>query len=325
MVIISHNIICKGDRMRKSIALSTTRGLVAAASALALLGVAACGTDSEEPAAESIVVTDATGTTVTLEGPAGRIACLTMICVDALKEVGITPVAYREDLALDDRFFGPDADMRKITGGFGEENVEDIAMSEPDLVIGLGGVQDGLRAAVEESAPLYLVDPSSWQDSVEFLRTVGQLTGKQAEADAAAQSFVERVETARQNRSDLTTLSMYGEPGSLGVDSVETPVGSLLAEVSDYPWPAGTDAFATVSVEQIAGVNPDVIFAQAFSSGDDAEPLSARLATNPIWPSIAAAQNNRVVEVEASLWATGRGTVSLGIVLDEVTDELAKS
>jgi iron complex transport system substrate-binding protein len=99
-------------------------------------------------------------------------------------------------------------------------------------------------------------------------------------------------------------------------------VGSLLAEVSRYPWAAGTDAFATVSVEQIASVNPDVIFAQAFSAGSDSEPLSVRLAANPVWPTISAAENDRVVEVEADVWATGRGTVSLGIVLDVVMAEL---
>jgi iron complex transport system substrate-binding protein len=305
---------------------STTRRLAVAASALALLASAvACSGEDAGSSTAAITVTDSTGTTVTLDGPADRIACLTMMCVDALKEVGIVPVAYREELAVDDRFFGSQTQMRQITGGFGEENVEDIALAEPDLVIGLGGVQDGLRGAVTEYAPLYLVNPTSWRDSVEFLRTVGQLTGKQAQADAAAQRFIDRVEDARQNQSDLTTLSMYGEPGSLGVDSVETPVGSLLAEVSNYPWQAGTDAFATVSVEQIAAVDPDVVFAQAFSSGDDTEPLSARLSANPVWPSISAAQNNRVVEVEASVWATGRGTVSLGIVLDVVTAELASA
>jgi iron complex transport system substrate-binding protein len=329
MVIISHNIICKGDRMRKFTPLSglptRTRRLAVAASALALLAsaVACSGEDVDAaPSADVITVTDSTGTAVTLDAPAERIACLTMMCVDALKEVGIVPVAYREELAVDDRFFGPDTQMRQITGGFGEENVEDIALSQPDLVIGLGGVQDGLRGAVTESAPLYLVNPTSWRDSIEFLRTVGQLTGRQAQADAAAQRFIDRVGDAQQNRSDLTTLSMYGEPGSLGVDSVETPVGSLLAEISNYPWQAGADAFATVSVEQIAAVDPDVIFAQAFSSGEDTEPLSARLAANPVWPSISAAQNDRVVEVEASVWATGRGTISLGIVLDAATAEL---
>ena len=156
--------------------------------ALGLLAVAACvltacGGGGSEPdtaaaattADSAITVTDDLGSVVTLDAHAERIACLTLICVDALKEVGITPVAYREDLALDPRYAGPDAEMRKITGGFGEENVEDIALSEPDLVIGLGGVQDGLRGAVEEVAPMYLANPATWQDSVEFLRTVGEL------------------------------------------------------------------------------------------------------------------------------------------------------
>ncbi|MDQ1106355.1 ABC transporter substrate-binding protein [Nocardioides zeae] len=289
-----------------------------------------CASDSSDAASGSsggaeagpVSATDATGVEVTLDAPAERIACLTMICVDALTEVGITPVAYRDQLALDERYAGPDADMREITGGFGEENVEDIALAAPDLVIGLAGAQDGLREAVEEIAPLYLVDPTSWEESLDVLRTVGDLTGTSEQADAAADAFTERVEQAAEHRSDLTTLSMFGEPGSLGVDSVATPVGSLLAEVSDYPWEAGADPFATVAVEQIAAVDPDVVFAQAFSASSDSEPLSERLASDPQWAQLTAARDDRVVEVEASVWATGRGTISLGIVLDQVEDEL---
>ena len=272
-----------------------------------------------------VTVTDDTGVEITVEQPAARIACLTMICVDALTEVGIAPVAYRDQLALDERYAGPDADMREITGGFGEENIEDVVLSTPDLVIGLAGVQDGLRTAVEKAAPLYLVDPASWRDSVEFLRTIGDLTSTGEAADAAADAFTERVESAAAEPSDLTTLSMYGEPGSLGVDSTETPTGSLLAEVSDYPWPAGDDPFASVAVEQIAEVDPDVVFAQAFSASDDSEPLSERLATDPTWAQLTAAKQGRVVEVEADVWATGRGTISLGLVLDTVEQELAGS
>lgn len=316
---------------------SPSRGVRRLRPALAAVGVlalgagvlAGCASDSSEAAPGSgggaggaVRATDATGVEVALDAPAQRIACLTMICVDALTEVGITPVAYRDQLALDERYAGPDADMREITGGFGEENVEDIALAAPDLVIGLAGAQDGLRDAVEEIAPLYLVDPGSWTESVDVLRTVGELTGTQEAADAAADAFAERVEHAAEHRSDLTTLSMFGEPGSLGVDSVATPVGSLLAEVSDYPWEAGADPFATVAVEQVAAVDPDVVFAQAFSASSDTEPLSERLASDPQWAQLAAARNDRVVEVEAPVWATGRGTISLGIVLDQVEAEL---
>lgn len=308
-----------------------TRPLALATAALLWAGLASgCGTsdtgaDASAGASKSgpVTVTDDTGVEMTLEQPAVRVACLTMICVDALTEVGITPVAYRDPLALDERYAGPDADMREVTGGFGEENVEDVVLSTPDLVIGLAGVQDGLRGAVEKAAPLYLVDPASWRDSVEFLRTIGDLTGTRKAADAKADAFTERVESAATERSDLTTLSMYGEPGSLGVDSEATPTGSLLAEVSDYPWPAGDDPFASIAVEQIAKVDPDVIFAQAFSASDDTEPLSERLATDPTWAELTAAKKGRVIEVEAAVWATGRGTISLGLVLDTVEKELA--
>jgi len=317
--------------MRKPI-----RPLTLTATAVLWAGLASgCGTSEAETSSPApstdtstsgpITVTDDTGVAMTLAQPATRIACLTMICVDALTEVGIAPVAYRDLLALDERYAGPDADMREVTGGFGEENIEDVVLSTPDLVIGLAGVQDGLRNAVEKAAPLYLVDPTSWRDSVEFLRMIGDLTGTREEADVKADAFTDRVEAAAAERSDLTTLSMYGEPGSLGVDSVATPTGSLLAEVSDYPWPAGDDPFASVAVEQIAQVDPDVVFAQAFSASDDTEPLSDRLATDPTWAQLTAAKEGRVIEVEASVWATGRGTISLGLVLDTVEEQLAES
>lgn len=305
----------------------TRAATVAVTALLTAAALAGCGSseaaDDTPAGADALTLTDDTGVEIRLDGPVSRIACLTMICVDALTEVGITPVAYRDALATDERYAGPDADMREITGGFGEENVEDIALATPDLVIGLAGAQDGLRAAVEEHAPLYLVDPRSWQDSVAFLRTVGEITGTTTTADEKADAFTARVEEAASERSELTTLSMYGEPGSLGVDSVETPVGSLLAEVSDYPWPAAEDPFANVAVEQIAKADPDLVFAQAFSASDDTEPLSARLASDPTWAGLTAARQDHVIEVEAAVWATGRGTRSLGFVLDTVEESLA--
>lgn len=305
-----------------------TRPAAVATSALLATGLlAACGSSNDAntnrgtDSNATIAITDDAGVDITLDGPATRIACLTMICVDALTEVGIEPVAYREALALDERYLGPDSSAREITGGFGEENVEDIALATPDLVIGLAGAQDGLRAPVEEHAPLYLVNPKSWEDSVAFLRTIGKITDTEAIAEQKASAFTDRVAAAP--KSELTTLSMYGEPGTLGVDSVETPVGSLLAEVSTYPWPAGSDPFASIAVEQIKKVDPDVIFAQAFSASNDTEPLSDRLAADPVWAQLSATRTDRVTEVEAAVWATGRGTISLGLVLDTVEKELS--
>ena len=80
-----------------------------------------------------------------------------------------------------------------------------------------------------------------------------------------------------------------------------------------------------MAVEQIAKVDPDVVFARAFSASDDTEPLSERLAADPTWAQLGAAKDGRVVEVEAAVWATGRGTISLGLVLDTVEQTLEAS
>ena len=67
----------------------------------------------------------------------------------------------------------------------------------------------------------------------------------------------------------------------------------------------------------------DLVFAQAFSASDDTEPLGERLASDPTWAGLTAARTDHVVEVEAAVWATGRGTRSLGFVLDTVEETLA--
>ena len=71
-------------------------------------------------------------------------------------------------------FFGSRADeFRLIGGSFFEPSLEDIAASEPDLVIGLSGVHDGLRDALRPIAPLYIVNPLTYEDSINYLKEIG--------------------------------------------------------------------------------------------------------------------------------------------------------
>lgn len=310
------------------------------ATALAGLLLAGCSTDAAEDTAtaEGGAVqthTDASGTELELPGEVTRIACLTAICGDALAELDLQPVAYRDRLVVDDRFWGPDTDMVEITGAFGEENLEDVASAEPDLVVGLLGAHDGLRAGLEPIAPLLLVDPQSWQDSVEVLELMGELTGRQDRATAAAEAFTATLEEAREEadrRADAaggpaSSMAVYGSPDGLSVDSDATPVGSVLAELGEYPWSGdvagGHSPAVPVSVEEVLAVDPDVVFAQTLSFGAvEATPLSQELAADPVWASLGAVRDGRVTEVDATLWGTGRGTRTLTLVLEEALDLL---
>jgi len=75
------------------------------------------------PLEPSLTVTDPQGKTLTLTKRPERIVCLNGLC----------------------------------------EDVEAIAAMRPDLVIGLPGVHDPLREAVERFAPLWTPDPATWE------------------------------------------------------------------------------------------------------------------------------------------------------------------
>ncbi|MGI5127798.1 ABC transporter substrate-binding protein [Pseudonocardia sp. CA-107938] len=279
--------------------------------------------------------TDGSGAPVTVNGPVSRVVCLTGICDDALLELGLEPVASREagahDLLAQPAFLGPDAAAKipTIGGGFGEENVEDVIKARPELVIGLAGVHDGLRPAVESAAPLYLAKVTKYQDSIDFLTWMGEITGRTHQAAAAVERFQTKIAAARANPSPLTSLSLAGVDANFDVSTESSLLGSILGLVGKYPWQetAGGShepGTATYSLEEILRTDPDVIFVSTIQvTAEPPTPISYALADNPVWGRLKAVRSGQVVDTDALFWITGRGTRSLGIVLDQAQQELA--
>ena len=279
------------------------------------------------PSPSTISLTDSTGEELTFTTRPVRVACLTEICPDIMAELGLEPVAINDPLSTDPRFFGNRADEFRVIGGsFFEPSLEDIAAAEPDLVIGLGGVHDGLRDALRPIAPLYIVNPLTYEDSINYLKEIGAAMGRSAEAEEAAQRFLSKLEDYRaRSPKDRTALVMYGSDVNFGIDTEGALTGGLLAEVTGYPWPKpppdqGGHASGGMqfSLEGVLSVDPDVIFIQTIAfPGFQPPPLAEQLADNPLWGELRAVRNGEVHEVSFSLWSTGRGTRSLGLVLDE--------
>ncbi len=279
----------------------------------------------------SLTVTDASGKTLTLPEAPRRIVCLTGICDDMLVELGLTPAATATPklLSRPDYLGAAAARVPVIPGGFGAEDVAAIARAEPDLVIGLAGVHDQLRAAVEKFAPLWVVKVGDHEDSVAHLRTLAALTGRgaqQAEAETRFRAKVaEGLATARAKGLDrVTALAMYGG-SSVGVNTTDDVLGGFLSRFFAYPWPSKGGGFETAqaySVEEILAKAPQVIFVQSFAFGGG-KPVTETYRDNPVWKRIPAVAGGKVFEVRPELWASGRGTRAFGIILDEAIAKAA--
>lgn len=310
--------------------------------ALAVLGLTACSPapSAEQPAAPpapvvrtaeplsaSLAVTDPHGTRVTLTKPAERIVCLNGLCDDLLADLGLPPVATSNPTLVTHPAILGEAGkaVPTVPGPFGGEDVEAIAGLRPDLVIGLPGVHDTLRPAIEKFAPLWTADPATWEESVGYLRALGALTGRTTEAVAAENRFrghlADAMATTHQNgQAAKRILLMYGSVDAIGVDTTASLKGHLLGLLYTYPFQVkegGADTASNFSVEELLARQPDVVFVYSLLFSDKDRTLSSQLAENPVWQQIPAVQQGRVYETHAKLWGSGRGLRSLGAVIDE--------
>lgn len=272
------------------------------------------------PVATSTSITDVRGRTVAVDAPPERVVCLVSLCEDVLLELGMQPVARTGQLLEHPAFLGAAAsEIPRIPGGFGDPDIEAIVALEPDLVIGLLGVHDTLGAALASTAPLWLTDSASIEDSIRYLRDLGALTGRGEQAVTAERAFRAKLAAAAAAADRGTTaLVLFGQDGSFEIGTGGY-LGELLGTVYDFPW-RQTGQFvgsSPYSVEEIAATGADVVFALDYNADSAAPSYASTLSQDPLWLQVAAVRDGAVHEVSPDLWGNGRGTRSLGAVLDE--------
>ncbi|UZI26955.1 ABC transporter substrate-binding protein [Streptomyces sp. CA-278952] len=269
-------------------------------------------------------ITDAKGVTVSLPKPPEKIVCLVALCDDILVELGMTPTATNSQVLAHPEFLGEKkaAEIPVVPGGFLSPEVEAILSHRPDLVIGLEDTHGKLAPALKGATTFWPVQPGSWQDSVGYLRDLAALTGRTEQGETAEKTFRARLAQAEKAKSDKTALIVYGSDENFGVATPESDVAAgLFPKISHYPWKSrGVDG--TYSLEEILARDVDVLFVETLSFGAPDGKLSDKLAKNPLWSRIPAVRNGKVIEVDSEVWAKGRGTRSLGVVLDEATAAL---
>lgn len=277
-----------------------------------------------EPIKETLRLTDARGVTVSLKKKPERIVCLVALCDDILTELGIVPVATNSQLLAQPGFLGEKKakEVAVIPGGFIAPEVEAILSHKPDLVIGLEDTHGKLAPALKGATTFWPVQPTKWQDSVGYLRDVGALTGRTAEGEKAEKAFRVKLAAAERKKSDKTALIIYGSDENFGVATPGTDVvAGLFPKLAEYPWKSrGVEG--SYSLEEILAKDVDVLFVETMSFGEPDGKLSEKLAKNPLWSKIPAVKNGDVHEVNSEVWAKGRGTRSLGLVLDEAVAAL---
>lgn len=288
------------------------------------------------PAAASSPATSSPATSAEAAAPAAsaeaqsdspRVVALEYSYLDMLAALGVTPVGAALGNTGSER--GAPAYLEPYLAGVSDvgtraqPSLEAISALKPELILADSKTHTQVLPALRELARTqdYPNRSASYEDVLEQLRSIGELTGTQ---EAAAAELERQAGLLRDMQADASAdapavLVGVATPEGFWVHSDQSFAGSLFQKVGrqNVAGAQGGEVIYEVSLEGLAALNPPSML---LMTGPDETPITATWATNPLWQGLAAVKANRVYEVDRDLWSRSRGPLAVERIFGEMRD-----
>ena len=267
------------------------------------------------------------GTTELKKAPK-RIVILDNLYGEILDPLDITPVGATTGQADSQEFstlFKKQYKDAKVVsvGWQGNPDLDKIAELKPDLIL-ITGEQEDLYDELSEIAPTvgYQINTDENWDYHETSLKVAEIFDKRDEMkkdldrlDAREAVFAENVKAKFGNQklmylrvtdNDIRYYA-YGHFGYLYDTYHFNRVETFNPD----------DMFQVIDPDKLKDINPDLLIVQA----DSQELLDNKLKNTPVWTSLKAVQNNKVIYADYSTYMLGFGIVSQEAIMKQISDE----
>ena len=257
-----------------------------------------------------------------------RIVILDNLYGEILNPLDITPVGATTGQADSQEFstlFKKQYKDAKVVsvGWQGNPDLDKIAELKPDLIL-MTGEQEDLYEELSEIAPTvgYQINTDENWDYHEPSLKVAEIFDKRDEmkkdldrVDAREAVFAENVKAKFGNQklmylrvtdNDIRYYA-YGHFGYL-YDTYHFNRAETFNP---------DDMFQVIDPDKLKDINPDLLIVQA----DSQELLDNKLKNSPVWTSLKAVQNNKVIYADYSTYMLGFGIVSQEAIMKQISDE----
>jgi len=302
------------------------RTAVAAIVTAAALALTACGTteapNDKSSSGDRIVLRDATGARITLDGPATRVVGTEWNVVENLVSLGVDPVgaadvkgyqAWSSAVPLDNE--------PKDIGTRGEPSVDTVAALAPDLIVATTDLSSAAVKQLGKIAPVLEVRAADASDQIEQMFTNLELIAKATGTSATASSIRKHFDTTiAEGTTAIEQAGLSGARFAFAdgyVDANQVTVraytaGSLIGDVTSAlglknAWSMQGDkayGIATTDVEGLTTLG-DVQFMYIDNGADDQDPFADALADNAVWTSLPFVQDGAVHRLPDGIWMFG--------------------
>lgn len=270
--------------------------------------------------ASAVTIKDAKGE-FTLDKTPSRVVALEYSFVDALAQVGVSPVGVADDNKVD-RIL-PQVREKiaawQSVGTRSQPSLEVIASLKPDLIIADPSRHTAVFEELKKIAPTVMFDSrhESYQENLETAQKIGDLVGKSAEMKAKINEHNDYIANIAKN------LGVQGKKASFGtsredkfnIQNDNGYVGSFLTTLGFAPTKLnGDQAFVEINLEQLVMEKPEYLFIAHYRD----ESIARKWEAEPLWKAIPAVKANHVYSVDADMWARGRGLEASKIMAKQI-------
>ncbi|WP_295667174.1 Fe(3+) dicitrate ABC transporter substrate-binding protein [uncultured Haemophilus sp.] len=270
--------------------------------------------------ASAVTIKDAKGE-FTLDKTPSRVVALEYSFVDALAQVGVSPVGVADDNKVD-RIL-PQVREKiaawQSVGTRSQPSLEVIASLKPDLIIADPSRHTAVFEELKKIAPTVMFDSrhESYQENLETAQKIGDLVGKSSEMKAKINDHNDYIANIAKN------LGVQGKKASFGtsredkfnIQNDNGYVGSFLTTLGFAPTKLNSDqAFVEINLEQLVMEKPEYLFIAHYRD----ESIARKWEAEPLWKAIPAVKANHVYSVDADMWARGRGLEASKIMAKQI-------
>ncbi|MEV5151336.1 iron-siderophore ABC transporter substrate-binding protein [Streptomyces werraensis] len=317
---------------------------LAAAAALLL---AACGTtepaadEAPKASAEPITLTDASGATVELDGPAKKVVGTEWNVVEHLLSLGVEPVGVADVKGYKTwNSAVPLTNDAKDIGTRGEPSTDTIASLNPDLIVATTDLQPSVVQQLRKIAPVLEVKSADASDPVgqmlENLDLIAKATGTTEQATTLKKDFdaklaegAKALEEAGLKGAGIAFSDGYVVSNQVSVRPYTS--GSLIGGVNERlglknAWKLKGDAAYGLAATDVEGLTAlgKVQFAYIGNEQDVAsDPFGNELKNNSVWKSLPFVKSGDVHRLDDGIWMFG-GTGSMERYVDALVAALTK-
>ncbi len=270
--------------------------------------------------ASAVTIKDAKGE-FTLDKTPSRVVALEYSFVDALAQVGVSPVGVADDNKID-RIL-PQVREKiaawQSVGTRSQPSLEVIASLKPDLIIADPSRHTAVFEELKKIAPTVMFDSrhESYQENLETAQKIGDLVGKSSEMKAKINEHNDYIANIAKN------LGVQGKKASFGtsredkfnIQNDNGYVGSFLTTLGFAPTKLNSDqAFVEINLEQLVMEKPEYLFIAHYRD----ESIARKWEAEPLWKAIPAVKANHVYSVDSDMWARGRGLEASKIMAKQI-------